>query len=81
MPDCAEPRSCLLRPGVLLEVPPPAITGSVVVLAKRSIIDIPTVLIAVVTIALLWKFTKLPEPVIIAGAAIIGLMVYPMLHV
>jgi chromate transporter len=58
-----------------------AITGSVVVLAKRSIIDMPTVLIAVVTIALLWKFTKLPEPVIIAGAAVIGLIAHPMLHV
>lgn len=58
-----------------------AITGSVVVLAKRSLIDVPTVLIAVVTIALLWKFKKLPEPVIIAGAAIIGLITYPTLHV
>jgi chromate transporter len=58
-----------------------AITGSVVVLAKRSIIDMPTVLIAVVTIALLWKFTKLPELVIIAGAAVIGLIAHPMLHV
>ena len=58
-----------------------AITGSVVVLAKRSIVDMPTILIAVVTIALLWKFKKLPEPVVIVGAAITGLIIYPMLHV
>jgi chromate transporter len=57
-----------------------AITGSVIVIAKRSIIDIPTVLIAVVTIALLWKFKKLQEPVVVVTAAIIGLIVYPLLR-
>ncbi|WP_457825757.1 chromate transporter, partial [Staphylococcus aureus] len=36
-----------------------AITGSVIVIAKRSIIDIPTALIALITIALLWRFKKL----------------------
>jgi len=57
-----------------------AITGAVVVLAKRSIIDIPTVLLALVTVVLLWKFKKLPEPVIVAGAALIGIVVYPLVH-
>ena len=57
-----------------------AITGAVVVLAKRSIFDIPTVLLALMTILLLWKFKKLPEPVIVAGAALIGLVAYPLLH-
>lgn len=55
-----------------------AIAGSVIVIAKRSIIDIPTALIALVTIALLWKFKKLQEPVIIVAAAIIGLILYPL---
>jgi chromate transporter len=55
-----------------------AITGSVIVIAKRSIIDIPTAVIAVVTIALLWKFKKLQEPIIVAAAAIIGLVIYPI---
>lgn len=55
-----------------------AIAGSVVVLAKRSIVDLPTALIGIVTIALLWKFRKLQEPVIVALAAVIGLMVYPI---
>ena len=58
-----------------------AIAGAVIVLAQHSLIDIPTILIAVVTVVLLWKFKKLPEPVIIAGAAIIGLIVYPMMQV
>ncbi len=57
-----------------------AITGSVIVIAKRSIIDIPTVLIALATVALLWKFKKLQEPVIVAGAAILGLIIYPLVH-
>jgi chromate transporter len=53
-----------------------AIAGSVIVIAKRSIIDIPTVLIALATIALLWKFKKLPEPLLIAVAAVLGLIIY-----
>ncbi len=57
-----------------------AITGSVIVLARRSIVDIPTALIAVITIALLWKFKKLQEPIIVAAAAVIGLVVYPLSH-
>ncbi|MFC3106760.1 chromate transporter [Undibacterium arcticum] len=56
-----------------------AITGSVIVIAKRSIIDIPTALIAVITVALLWKFKKLQEPVIVAAAAVLGLIIYPLL--
>ena len=56
-----------------------AITGSVIVIAKRSIIDIPTALIAVITIALLWRFKKLQEPVIIVIAALTGLVLYPLL--
>lgn len=56
-----------------------AIAGSVIVIAKRSIIDIPTALIALITIALLWKFKKLQEPVIVAVAALLGLLIYPLL--
>ncbi|CAN0620051.1 Chromate transport protein [Burkholderia multivorans] len=57
-----------------------AITGAVIVLAKRSIVDVPTVLLALVTVALLLKFKKLSEPVVIVGAALIGLAIYPLLH-
>jgi chromate transporter len=56
-----------------------AIAGSVIVIAKRSITDIPTAVIALVTIALLWKFKKLQEPVIVGAAAVIGLILYPLL--
>jgi chromate transporter len=55
-----------------------AITGAVIVLAKRSIVDVPTALIAVVTVAALWRFRKLQEPVVVALAAIVGVLVYPL---
>ena len=57
-----------------------AITGSVIVIARRSIFDLPTALIAVITIVLLWRFKKLQEPVIVASAAVAGLVIYPLLH-
>lgn len=57
-----------------------AITGSVIVIAKRSIIDIPTALLALVTVALLWKFKKIQEPFVVLGAALIGLVLYPLVH-
>jgi chromate transporter len=57
-----------------------AITGAVIVLARRSIVDVPTVLLALATVVLLLKFKKLSEPAVIAGAALIGLAIYPLLH-
>lgn len=57
-----------------------AISGSVIVIAKRSVIDWPTTLLALVTVLLLWRFRKLQEPVIVVAAALIGLAVYPLVH-
>jgi chromate transporter len=57
-----------------------AITGSVIVIAKRSIVDLPTAAMAVATALLLWRFKKLQEPVVVAVAAVLGLVVYPLLH-
>lgn len=57
-----------------------AITGSVIVIARRSIVDLPTLAIALVAVVLLWKFKKLQEPVIVAAAAVVGLVIYPLLH-
>lgn len=52
-----------------------AISGAVIVLAKRSLTDAFTIGIAVVTAAALWHFKKLPEPIVILVAAAIGLLV------
>jgi chromate transporter len=57
-----------------------AITGAVVVLGRRSVVDAPTAALAIGAAFLLWKFKKLPEPAIVAGAAIAGLIVYPLLR-
>lgn len=57
-----------------------AITGSVLVIARRSIVDWPTLLMTVVTIALLWRFKRLPEPVVVLAAAIIGVLIYPLIR-
>jgi chromate transporter len=56
-----------------------AITGAVIVLGQRSIIDIPTSILALATVGMMWKLKKLPEPVIVASAAVIGLIVYPLI--
>ncbi len=52
-----------------------AITGAVIVLGRRSITDIPTILIALGTGLILWKTKKVPEPVLILIAALIGLVI------
>jgi chromate transporter len=57
-----------------------AITGAVIVLAERSIVDWLTALMALVTIGLIWKVKKLPEPALVAIAAIIGLVAFPGVH-
>lgn len=57
-----------------------AITGSVIVIARRSVVDWPTVVLALVTVVLLWRFKKLQEPVIVVAAALFGLAVYPLIH-
>jgi chromate transporter len=57
-----------------------AITGSVLVIAKRSLIDLPTVALAIATVFLLWRFKKLQEPVVVVAAAVFGLTVYPLVH-
>ncbi|QDK80562.1 chromate transporter [Spirosoma sp. KCTC 42546] len=51
-----------------------AIAGAVIVLARRQLVDAAAILIAVATIALLYRFKKLPELGIIGGAAVVGLL-------
>lgn len=55
-----------------------AIAGAVVVLGQRSVVDLPTTALFLATTAVLWRFKKLPEPVVVLAAALIGLAVYPL---
>ncbi len=51
-----------------------AIAGAVLVLGKRTLTDIPTILIAITTAAiLLFRFKKLQEPFVILAAAALGI--------
>jgi chromate transporter len=53
-----------------------AIAGAVIVLARRSIYDVPTFAIAIVSLSVLFRW-KVPEPVVIGCAAIAGLLLRP----
>ena len=52
-----------------------AIAGATVVLGRRAIVDLPTALIGVATVVALVYGKKIPEPALIAVAAVIGLVV------
>lgn len=52
-----------------------AIGGAVLVLGKRQITDTTSAIIAIVVILLLLRLKKIPEPLIIAAAALLGLLI------
>jgi chromate transporter len=52
-----------------------AIAGAVIVLARRSVYDLPTGLICILSIAVLFRW-KVPEPILIACAALAGLLLH-----
>jgi chromate transporter len=49
-----------------------AIAGACVVLARRAIVDVPTLAIAVLVLLVTWRW-RVPEPFLIAAAAAVGL--------
>jgi len=57
-----------------------AIAGSVLVIAQRSISDFATAGLAVAATALLWRYKKIPEPILVLGSALIGIAIYPLMH-
>ena len=56
-----------------------AIAGAVVVLALRTLVDVPTVAIALVSLTLLWRW-KPQEPIVVAAAGAVGLVLWPLLR-
>jgi chromate transporter len=52
-----------------------AIAGAVFVLGKRQLTDLPSVMIALATVIILIRFKRVPEPLIIVAAALIGLLI------
>ena len=57
-----------------------AITGAVIVIGQRSITDWATAALALVTVAVLWRFKKTPEPLVVFVAALLGLVLYPLMN-
>ncbi len=55
-----------------------SIAGAVIVIGQRSITDWITAALALATTAVLWRFKKIPEPAVVAVAAVIGLIVHPL---
>jgi chromate transporter len=55
-----------------------ALSGAVVVLAMRAVYDVPTATIALVSLAVLWRY-KVSEPIVVVAAGIVGLVVWPLI--
>jgi chromate transporter len=55
-----------------------ALSGAVVVLAMRAVYDVPTATIALVSLAVLWRY-KVSEPIVVIAAGIVGLVVWPLI--
>jgi chromate transporter len=53
-----------------------AIAGAAYILARQSVIDLPTLLIAATTFAVLSLTKKIPEPLIIVAAGLVGILVH-----
>jgi len=55
-----------------------AIAGAAFILARRSIVDGPTLLIGGVTLAVLLRTKKIPEPILILAAGAIGVLIHSL---
>ena len=56
-----------------------AITGAVIVLGARAITDIPTAIIALISLGILWRY-KISEPIIVTISGLIGLILWPLVR-
>ena len=57
-----------------------AITGAVVLLGARAIMDVSTALIGLISLAVLWRY-KVSEPVIVTISGLVGLILWPLMRV
>ena len=53
-----------------------ALLGAVAVMATRTLVDVPTAMIAVAALAWLLVRPRVPEPLVLAAAALVGLLVH-----
>src|SRR5947209_16611806 len=57
-----------------------AIAGAAYILARRSLFDVPTVVIGMVALGILLGVKKVPEPVVILAAGATGIVLHGMSH-
>src|SRR3989449_7729662 len=53
-----------------------AIAGAAYILARRSLVDLPTVLIGLIALAILMLTKKIPEPIVILAAGAAGVLLH-----
>ena len=53
-----------------------AIAGATYILARRSLVDVPTVLIGLIALGILLRIKKVPEPVVILAAGAAGIVLH-----
>jgi chromate transporter len=53
-----------------------AIAGAAYILARRSLVDLPTALIGLITLTILMLTKKIPEPIIILAAGVVGIFLH-----
>jgi len=51
-----------------------AIAGAAFVLGRRALVDGPTLAIAAVALGIAWRFRKVPEPLLILLAGMVGVL-------
>jgi len=56
-----------------------AIAGAAIVLGKRAIFDVPTLLLFAITLAVLMRYKKVQEPLVIVVAGVVGFLVKQLL--
>jgi chromate transporter len=56
-----------------------AITGAVIVLGARAIIDLPTALIGLISLGVLWRY-KISEPILVTISGLVGLILWPLVR-
>jgi chromate transporter len=53
-----------------------AIAGAAVILGRRALVDVPTILIAVLTFVALLGLKKIPEPILILASGVVGVLLF-----
>ena len=57
-----------------------AIAGATYILGRRALVDLPTVVVAAVTLLALTKLRRVPEPLVILLAGIVGVLLFKGAH-